>query len=162
MGILLSCCKEREPEEEPLIASNQRGYGGEGAGNFEEYSDLQRLKQEEENKLMAREQQLRDIVSDTNDKLIDISMISNSGIVTHGRDVSTANNDTSEGNISEQEAQRSSQIDAKSTAAVYTPLDANSASRYTVTQLRSAHSVLFDQLQSELEVRPTGDLVVNL
>ncbi|KAL3228968.1 Protein MEH1 [Nakaseomyces bracarensis] len=168
MGVILSCCREREDEDEPLL-SQQQGYGTENR-DLDEQSEVQRQKREEEMRVLAREQQLRDIVSDTNDKLIDISMINNSGIVAHGRDISDANGATNgtttkEGANGVEESNEdvsAEPVSAESHVSEPCTVLTKSDSKYSLKELKAAHKLLFDQLQTELEVKPTGDLVVSL
>ncbi|CCC67049.1 hypothetical protein NCAS_0A04910 [Naumovozyma castellii] len=88
MGAILSCCKGHTDEEDPLLRNPQDRYGGTMNGDDPQmtdgYSEALRLKQEE--KKAARDKELKQIVTDTNDKLIDISMINNSGIVLESND----------------------------------------------------------------------------
>lgn len=163
MGVILSCCRERDDEDEPLL-SQQQGYGTE-PNAMEEQSDMQRQKREEEMRLLAREQQLRDIVSDTNDKLIDISMINNSGIVAHGRDIGNSKNNKPSDNSNDENntEQATNPVNSEpQPSEPCTALDAKSSSKYSLQQLKKAHSLLFDELQADLEVKTTGDLVVSL
>lgn len=90
MGAVFSCCRHNATEEdEALLREHQAGYGTQGNAPDEYDAEQMRLK-EQEQKLLAREQELRDIVANTNDKLIDISMINNSGIVIQGTDLQEA------------------------------------------------------------------------
>lgn len=89
MGAVLSCCnKGNSEEEEALLRAHQAGYGSNPAENEEDsYMAEQQRLQEEEMVAQARENQLREIVNNTNDKMIDISMLTNSGIVIQGTDL---------------------------------------------------------------------------
>ena len=89
MGAVLSCCnKGNSEEEEALLRAQQTGYGSNSADNMEDsYMAEQQRLQEEERVGQARENQFREIVNNTNDKMIDISMLTNSGIVLHGTDL---------------------------------------------------------------------------
>lgn len=89
MGPVLSCCNRgSSEEEEALLRARQAGYGSESAENEEDPHMAEQLRlQEEERIAQARENQLREIVNNTNDKMIDISMLTNSGIVIQGTDL---------------------------------------------------------------------------
>ena len=86
MGIIISCCRNGfSDEEESLLHSRQAGYGANQ--DNESQNSLQQQLREEERRLQARERELREVVNSTNDKLIDISMISNSGVVIQSNDL---------------------------------------------------------------------------
>ncbi|GMM53584.1 Meh1 protein [Maudiozyma humilis] len=88
MGAVLSCCQGRNSaEEESLLRSQQAGYGANGVHDNDNAEYIEQQKQQEAERIaQLRENELRNIVNNTNDKLIDISMISNSGIVVNGDD----------------------------------------------------------------------------
>ncbi|CAB4256400.1 similar to Saccharomyces cerevisiae YKR007W MEH1 Component of the EGO complex [Maudiozyma barnettii] len=88
MGSVLSCCNKGSSEEEDsLLRAQQAGYGSNiNDGDADSYTAEQQRLQDEERVAQARENQLRDIVNATNDKMIDISMITNSGIVIQSND----------------------------------------------------------------------------
>ena len=86
MGVIISCCRHGfSDEEESLLHSRQAGYGANR--DNESQNSLQQQLREEERRLQARERELREVVNSTNDKLIDISMISNSGVVIQSNDL---------------------------------------------------------------------------
>lgn len=88
MGGVLSCFQSgSSEEEESLLRGQQAGYNTGVDDIGDDYHALQQQKLEQERKAQARENELRDIVNNTNDKLIDISMISNSGIVVQSNDI---------------------------------------------------------------------------
>ncbi|CCH62682.1 hypothetical protein TBLA_0I00170 [Henningerozyma blattae CBS 6284] len=85
MGNICACLVNSDSnEDESLLAGQQNSYGTDNV--VDEETLLGRQMKEQEEQIMLRNQELRDIVNSTNDKLIDISMISNSGIVLEGHD----------------------------------------------------------------------------
>ncbi|SMN17740.1 similar to Saccharomyces cerevisiae YKR007W MEH1 Component of the EGO complex [Maudiozyma saulgeensis] len=89
MGSVLSCCNKGSSEEEDsLLRAQQAGYGSNiNDGDTDSYTAEQQRLQDEERIAQTRENQLREIVNSTNDKMIDISMITNSGIVIQSNDL---------------------------------------------------------------------------
>ncbi|CCD27388.1 Meh1p NDAI_0K01970 [Naumovozyma dairenensis CBS 421] len=89
MGVIFSCCNVHsgDDEEQESLLRSQHENNNNGDPNSDSYDALlQRQLELQEQKRLTREKQLRDIVTDTNDKLIDISMVSNSGIVIQSDD----------------------------------------------------------------------------
>ncbi|QLQ78195.1 hypothetical protein HG537_0A04420 [Torulaspora globosa] len=162
MGLILSCCREGEIDEnEALLASQQNGYGA-----HEDYNALQQQMKEHEERLRARENTLKEIVTNTNDKLIDISMISNSGIVIQGtdlkkpdpeygvEDISGSTTRDNQENMPEQNGSNNSNFVA---------LDTKTAmSNEMKENLKLLHETIFETLDNELRVEPRGKLVVTL
>lgn len=105
MGVIFSspnnlcCCgfawgsSSSDPDEEALLRNQSYGYGTTNNGANGPYDAVQEQIREHERRLQARDQELRGIVTSTNDKLIDISMISNSGIVVQKSDLYTEDMD---------------------------------------------------------------------
>ncbi|KAK5959682.1 Meh1p PWA37_003045 [Arxiozyma heterogenica] len=108
MGVMFSspnnlcCCgfawgsSSSDPDEEALLRNQPYGYGTTSNGANGPYDAVQEQLKEHERRLQARDQELRGIVASTNDKLIDISMISNSGIVVQKSDLYTEDMDEEE------------------------------------------------------------------
>ena len=98
----LCCCgfpwrsSFHDPDEESLLRNQQEGYGSMKNNANGSYDMVQEQMREHERRLQARDQELRGIVASTNDKLIDISMISNSGIVIQKSDLYTEDVDEEE------------------------------------------------------------------
>lgn len=153
MGIIFSCCRNDDVDEnEALLANQQNGYG---AHNEQDYNEVQRQMKEQEERALARETQLREIVTNTNDKLIDISMISNSGIVVPGGDIKSINSE----NMRSMELGNDNEVKKKN----WVKLDPKKhMSRETKDQLKTMHGVIFNQLEQELKLDPPGKLTVTL
>ncbi|KAH3899794.1 uncharacterized protein SCODWIG_03236 [Saccharomycodes ludwigii] len=95
MGIIFSCClknhednDDHHQENDALLYNNNDGNNG--------YDSMKRELEIEEQKMLARENELTDIVNNTNDKLIDISVMNNNGTNNNGNnnlhdDVDTTN-----------------------------------------------------------------------
>ncbi|SCV01356.1 LAME_0G15698g1_1 [Lachancea meyersii CBS 8951] len=148
MGAALSCCfSSGDSEGEPLIQDAQKGYG-----SYNDDDDvMQRKLEEEEQKLLAREQELTEIVNNTNDKLIDISMMSNSGIVVQSHDL---------GDALDGEKGQEGPIDRRPDG-----LRNVGAAGLDATQreeLRTVYSNFFQDLEKQLELHNKSDLIVNL
>lgn len=100
MGNICSCLlgagNGNSAEDEALLAAQQNNYGSqrEHYNNIDEETLLQNKRREEEERLNRRIENLRQIVENTNDKLIDISMINNSGIVQPGYDGSKSDGES--------------------------------------------------------------------
>lgn len=180
MGAVFSCCKHHAGEEnEALLREQQAGYGSQGNANDGYDAEQMRLK-EHEQKLLAREQELRDIVANTNDKLIDISMINNSGIVIQGTDLQEAldKRQQEEGGDS-REYERSAAGDNVSGSSVPSSRSAEGATRQTPPkantftvlasadlakiskeQLKKLHSSIVKEILSQSQVNKPGPLTV--
>lgn len=163
MGLILSCCRESDLDEnEALLASQQNGYNN---GN-DDYNALQHQIREHEERLRARENALKEIVTNTNDKLIDISMISNSGIVVQGSDLSQQEPDSPLENASGSAVDDSHETSAtqnNSRKSNFTALDTTTAmSTEMKRHLKLLHERIFETLEQELHVEPQGRLVVSL
>lgn len=167
MGALLSCLKDRTSDEnEGLLANQQNGYG---ADTGEDVSALQRQMKEHEEQMFAREQLLKEIVANTNDKLIDISMISNSGIVVQGSDLKPVSQEieherehplTAESENNDSGAKNTLEDNLGDQFVV---LDTDTAlSEETKKQLKSLHKRIFDNLENQLHVEAPGKLTVTL
>lgn len=95
MGNLSSCCRHgTHDDEESLLRGRPNGI----LNTNETYDAIQQQMLEQQKKIQQRESELRDIVFSTNDKLIDISMISNSGIVIQSGDFYSEDNDDEDEN----------------------------------------------------------------
>lgn len=81
MGNILSCCFSHDSEESESLLADQNGYGSQREMDYNE------LEQQQQQWILDRERELTQIVNNTNDKLIDIGMINNSGIVTVSSDM---------------------------------------------------------------------------
>lgn len=167
MGALLSCFRDRASDEsEGLLANQQNGYG---ADTGEDSSALQRQMKEHEEQMFAREQLLKEIVANTNDKLIDISMISNSGIVVQGSDLKPVSQEiedqlehpvASENETNDTGTKNTSEANPNDKFVV---LDADTAlSEETKKQLKLLHKRIFDDLEKQLHVDAPGKLTVTL
>lgn len=154
MGIIFSCCRNSDIDEnEALLAAQQNGYG---TNNEQDYNEVQRQLKEQEERALAREAQLREIVTNTNDKLIDISMISNSGIVIPGSDIKSMNTEN---------MQRSTELgnDNEANKRNWIKLDSRKhMSRDVKKHLKTMHGIVFGQLEQELKLEPPGNLTVTL
>ncbi|CEP60883.1 Meh1p LALA0_S02e01838g [Lachancea lanzarotensis] len=149
MGAVLSCCfGSGSSEGEPLLQDAQKGYGSYGPDD----DDLmQRKLEEEERKLLAREQELAEIVISTNDKLIDISMMSNSGIVIQSHDLGDAASDD------KNFKQRTN--NDKELLKSLGPGNLTSEQR---KELKTVYTAFFQNLEKQLELHNTKELIVNL
>ncbi|SCU97718.1 LAMI_0F11100g1_1 [Lachancea mirantina] len=154
MGVILSCCFNRgnNAENESLLQNGQNGYG---SGALNDYDAAQRQLEEEEQKMIAREQELTQIVNNTNDKLIDISMMSNSGIVVQRHDLSDLSNTT------EHSSEENASTDKKKAVLLQSvdPAVIDASQRERCKQL---FNEFFDSLQEQLQVKPAGKLIVSL
>lgn len=155
MGIIFSCCRNGDVDEnEALLAAQQNGYGTE---NERDLNEVQRQLREQEERALAREAQLRDIVTNTNDKLIDISMISNSGIVVPGSDIKSIDSENmgnGNGNVNDETIKRNGN---------WVKLDPKKhMSRGMKDELKTMHSIVFGQLEQELKLEPPGNLTATL
>lgn len=160
MGLILSCCREGELDEnEALLASQQNGYGA-----HEDYNALQQQMKEHEERLRARENMLKEIVTNTNDKLIDISMISNSGIVIQGTDLKNHDPEYALENASATRDNQEHTLEQnKSSKSNFVALDTKTAmSNEMKKNLKLLHQTIFETLDDELRVEPRGKLVVTL
>ncbi|QLL30629.1 hypothetical protein HG536_0A04460 [Torulaspora globosa] len=161
MGLILSCCREGELDEnEALLASQQNGYGA-----HEDYNALQQQMKEHEERLRARENTLKEIVTNTNDKLIDISMISNSGIVIQGTDLKNPDPDALENasGSTTRDNQEHTPEQNRSSKSNFVPLDTKTAmSQEMKKHLKLLHQTIFETLDDELRVEPRGQLIVTL
>lgn len=162
-----------------LLREQQAGYGSQGNANSEYDAEQMRLK-EHEQKLLAREQELREIVANTNDKLIDISMINNSGIVIQGTDLQEAldKKQQEEGEVSPEDGRsagddntsgrsvpssRSAERSATHAAPrtnTFTVLTSPDSTRITKEQLKKLHSNILDEILSQSKVDKPGPLTV--
>lgn len=180
MGAVLSCCRNHSGEEnEALLREQQAGYGSQGNANDEYDAEQMRLK-EHEQKLLAREQELRDIVANTNDKLIDISMINNSGIVIQGTDLQEAldKRQQEEGGDSREDERSagddnlsghsvpssgSAQATTHQTAPrtnTFTLLTSPDSAKISKEQLKKLHSNILNEISSQSQVNKPGPLTV--
>lgn len=163
MGAILSCCREHDDENEALLASQQNGYGADQNG--QDYNALQRQMKEHEEQVRVRENLLKDIVASTNDKLIDISMISNSGIVVQGSDLKSSESEYAPEDLSTNcndtvGHEGRQDLGGKSK---YVVLDAETAMSDDMRrQLRMLHETIFETLEEELRVEAPGKLIVTL
>ncbi|QLG72672.1 hypothetical protein HG535_0D03800 [Zygotorulaspora mrakii] len=163
MGIVLSCCQDNDSEEnEALLAGQQNGFGDDSA---EDYNARQLQTKLHEEQMRARDEALKEIVSNTNDKLIDISMISNSGIVIQGTDLKKGQGEME---CISQERPRSDAdeliLEGVGTGAMkYTVLDAEKVlSAEMRQQLKALHNAIFESLDEQLQEEIPSDLVVSL
>lgn len=157
MGLIFSCCQNGDVDEnEALLASQQNGYG---ADNEQDDSEMKRQLKEQEERAFAREAHLKEIVTNTNDKLIDISMISNSGIVVQGSDIKSMNSDI-QGSSSRSEGNNDP---PRQQLRNWVSLDTKQhMSQDVKKQLKIMHGVVFSQLEQELRLKPPGKLTVTL
>ncbi|AMD21816.1 HFL040Wp [Eremothecium sinecaudum] len=139
MGILFSCFSdEYEGEQDPLL-ENQLGYNSIRST----IEDRHALEQELQQQLLQREQELTEIVNNTNDKLIDISMISNSGIVVQSQD------------LEEQDSKNT--VDGR-----FNTLDSSKVPHELRKKVGKLHKDLFQELDKELIVTNDEPLIVKL
>ncbi|CUS20599.1 LAQU0S01e10286g1_1 [Lachancea quebecensis] len=152
MGGIFSCCfRGRTLEDEPLMQDAQRGYGA-NANN--DYDALQRKLEQEEQKLLVREQELTEIVNSTNDKLIDISMMSNSGIVVQSHDL-----DNILGAESEDECAQPNGLDIQEGLKELSPSKLQHQHRDAIKEV---YAELFSGLDDQLMIDNKEDLIVTL
>lgn len=157
MGIVLSCCKQDGISEgEPLLQDSQKGYGS-NANN--DYDALQRKIEQEEQKLLAREQELTEIVNNTNDKLIDISMISNSGIVVQSHDLDDAQ---SEAPDEEEEEEGHGRVKAASGTAKLERASTEKLQPALREAIKRLYAQFFEGLEEQLTLDKGDDLIVAL
>ncbi|CCK68343.1 Meh1p KNAG_0A06890 [Huiozyma naganishii CBS 8797] len=192
MGAVLSCCfKNRtgSPDEEALLRGGQNGYGAAGStGPQDGYDSVQDQLREQELQMRQRDNELKDIVAQTNDKLIDISMVSNSGIVVQSGDL-----DQAEGSDSLRGGQNSNQNsiqdttdrsgleepqDASSAAGngpfanpssagdkdsqdpKFTALDPSTITKETRGHLEQLYDTMMAELEQQLQVQVPGELTM--
>ncbi|CAH02716.1 Meh1p [Kluyveromyces lactis] len=84
MGNVLSCCFRQDSDENDPLLQEQDRYGSQAQLDYNE------MEQRQKERVLARELELTEIVNNTNDKLIDIGMISNSGIVASSHDLGSS------------------------------------------------------------------------
>lgn len=179
MGVIFSsCCPSSSgQDEESLLRSQQEGYGSMSNGGSNQYEAAQEQMREYERRLQARDQELRGIVATTNDKLIDISMISNSGIVVQKNDLYTEDldEDTTPTDSLPQGEQGSMQQQQNNTGETTTPAEqathGENSLHFTVLteekvteemrqQLQQLHDRIMDQLNRQLDVGSPQDLTL--
>lgn len=157
---ITNCCgSENSTENDPLLQNQQEGYRTNDGGD---YDVMQRQLQIEEQKLMQRERELTDIVNNTNDKLIDISMMSNSGIVMKGHDIeayltSDDGDNAESGEEGALKLQRSSIQVQK-----FTPLNAQDITSHQRQIAKKLYADLFKRLDEQLRVDMPDQLIVTL
>ncbi|CDF89982.1 ZYBA0S05-06172g1_1 [Zygosaccharomyces bailii CLIB 213] len=156
MGAILSCCNIGDVDEnEALLGGQQNGYG---VDNEQDDSEMKRQMKEQEERALAREAHLKEIVSNTNDKLIDISMISNSGIVVQGSDIKSMNSGIQDSTISQE-----GETPYRTGNRKWIPLDTKKYMPQKVRrELKNIHKIVFSQLDKELKLEPPGKLTVTL
>lgn len=153
MGVIFSCCNRNGSNEtDPLLQGAQNGYNS-SADN--DYDAVQRQLEQEEQKLLAREQELTEIVNNTNDKLIDISMMSNSGIVVQSNDLDGLLD--SDGR--EQDSNAATIKAEGNKLRILDPSKIKTSERIAVKKLSS---MLFERLNSQLHIEPVQNLIVTL
>lgn len=163
MGVIASCCRDGDADENEALLAGQNGHG---ADNNEGYSTAQM--REDEERLRARENMLKEIVANTNDKLIDISMISNSGIVIEGTDSKPSDgerlNGRSSGPIAEDgNSLHSEEVQTPRAESKFVALNTDTAmSDEMKKQLKLLHEAIFRTLDEQLTVEPTGKLTATL
>ncbi|AET40520.1 Meh1p Ecym_6128 [Eremothecium cymbalariae DBVPG len=139
MGIIFSCCSDDGDGEQDPLLDNQLGYGSQGSTN----EDHHVLEQELQQKLLQRERELTVIVNNTNDKLIDISMMSNSGIVVQSHDLE---------DLESEDPSRSN----------FVTMDSIRIPKEVRSKVGQLHQDLFHGLETQLKVNTNGPLVVTL
>lgn len=168
MGVILSCCRDTDSEEnEALLRSQQNGYGVTD-NNEEDDIVLQRQIQEREQKVLERNQELKEIVENLNDKLIDISMISNSGIVLQGNDLEDINAENNEdfalpqSDLDNDEAD-TTKVKQKKSSKDFAVLNSNTnMSKETKDKLKKVYKIIFEDLEDQLKVKVPGELTISL
>lgn len=159
MGQLCSCFKEEDTNaEDSLLRSVQQGYGtNTGNESLDGVEDnIAYLEQKEQERI----QELNSIVNETNDKLIDVSMISNSGIVALGHDIRREHDDIKE-NDSRSEVQKNKYDKNRTKTVKYCPVPKEEA-KVTLNQLNRYHDALFTELYDQMKIKETGDLTMTL
>lgn len=173
-AVFSSCCPQfghssGESDEEALLRNQQNGYGsmnGGVNGDNTGYDAVQEQMREHERKLQARDRELRGIVAATNDKLIDISMISNSGIVVQKNDLYTEDLDEEENGVdsesgpNQQDRQDSSDNENSGTSANLTLLADEEVPPKVQAQLAKLHKDILTQLDHQLTVESPKDLTL--
>ncbi|CAL9729311.1 protein Meh1p [Monosporozyma unispora] len=180
MGAAFSCCpfggSSNGSDEEALLRNQQDGYGSTINGENNQYDAVQEQIREHERRLQARDQELRGIVANTNDKLIDISMISNSGIVVQKNDLYTEDLDedtTATGSVPTQEERTEADVaDGKNGASGLEPTpQSENSTHFTVLneekvtpamkqQLSQLHDGIMNQLNQQLTLEAPQDLTL--
>lgn len=177
MGVAFSCCplgsSSNGSDEEALLRGQQDGYGSTHNGENSEYDAVQEQMREHERRLQARDQELRGIVANTNDKLIDISMISNSGIVVQKNDLYTEDLDEDMVDIPNEEVEIEGVVaqgpDGKTTASElkqndisthFTVLTGEEITPAMNQQLRKLHDGIMSQLNQQMAIEAPQDLTL--
>lgn len=164
MGVIASCCRDSDADENEALLASQNGHGD----HNDDYNAVQRQMKEQEEQLRARENMLKKIVANTNDKLIDISMISNSGIVIQGTDLknpeSSYEPEASHGSITDNaNAEHDEDGHKIHTRPRFVTLETDTAiSDEMKSKLKQLHETIFTTLDEQLRVEPTGKLTVTL
>ncbi|CCF58000.1 hypothetical protein KAFR_0D03520 [Kazachstania africana CBS 2517] len=165
MGVVFSCWRDRSSDEDEALLRHQHGYGsGYNDNDNEEYSSLQQEERERERKARIRDDQLRKIVANTNDKLIDISMIDNSGIVVQSGDLDIPKDteDISDGNEDKSTTEAAPTTITQQTAnSDFIALDTKTELSDEMKQyLRIFHKEICEELEEQLRITPPGDLTM--
>ena len=125
---------------------------------------MQRQMKEHEERMLARDESLKEIVSNTNDKLIDISMINNSGIVIPGSDLKEFKRAAGDAHQDDETYLEGSDMEhKKSSNYTYVALDPKKdLSSEMKKQLRDLHRTIFEGLEEQLRIEASSSLVVSL
>ncbi|EDO14311.1 hypothetical protein Kpol_160p2 [Vanderwaltozyma polyspora DSM 70294] len=166
MGVILSCCRGNDNDEnEGLLAGQQAGYGGIQDSIEEDDLIMQRKLLEQEQKTMERNQELKDIVINLNDKLIDISMISNSGIVIQSTDLDQLHEEGNENVIvNDTEGEIRDNIEGQKTEPTshLKTLDTKQMPPLLKDCLKKIHTNIFEDLNHQLKIESSESLVITL
>lgn len=188
----LCCCgfawgsSSNDPDEEALLRSQQYGYNATNNGANGSYDAVQEQMREHERRLQARDRELRGIVTSTNDKLIDISMISNSGIVVQKSDLYTEDMDEDEdeengdfnatNSVMQQQGMGSDAVDDPSSHShnhrSEASAESDTATHFTISTedevtpemkqtLKEIHESIMCQLTKQISIEAPQDLIVS-
>lgn len=177
MGVAFSCCplgsSSNGSDEEALLRGQQDGYGSTHNGENSEYDAVQEQMREHERRLQARDQELRGIVANTNDKLIDISMISNSGIVVQKNDLYTEDLDEDIASLSNEEIETegtsgqglegnptASELKQNDISTHFNVLTGEEITPALKQQLRKLHDEIMSQLNQQMTIEAPQDLTL--
>ncbi|CDO94513.1 unnamed protein product [Kluyveromyces dobzhanskii CBS 2104] len=141
MGNALSCCFRQDSDENDPLLQEQDRYGSQAQLDYNE------MEQQQKERVLERERELTEIVNSTNDKLIDIGMISNSGIVASSHDLDSA---------SMQEQRETLR------GVPLTMLPSSDISKSTRRSVQSLHKRYFDTLEKKLTVKYSKPLVADI
>ncbi|BAO39916.1 hypothetical protein KLMA_30621 [Kluyveromyces marxianus] len=149
MGNVLSCCFGHDEESDPLL-QEQSGYGSQAQLDFNE------MEQRQKESIRQRERELTEIVNSTNDKLIDIGMISNSGIVASSHDLDSG---SINGPISQSQSRNNN---ISSANPPLTPASTSKITNEVKCSLKQFHEKYFETLKKNFTITYNKPLVTDI